>query len=104
MAGKPRRAAKTSTSASTPPIKGAIRTDDYRNEPNTMGWVVEIDPFDPNSVPETHHWAVSPTKGCLAVAAAERPAPGLVHGRRRQNEYIYKFVSRPLPARLAESP
>jgi secreted PhoX family phosphatase len=31
--------------------RGANPAEDYRNEPNGFGWMVEIDPFDPNSVP-----------------------------------------------------
>ncbi len=31
--------------------KGASPIEDYRNEPNGFGWVVEIDPFRPNAMP-----------------------------------------------------
>ncbi len=73
---------------------GADATQDYRNEPNTFGWIVEIDPFDPASTPvkRTHlgrfaHEGVvfhTPTVGQPVVCYS---------GDDSRFEYIYKFVS-----------
>jgi hypothetical protein len=73
------------------PVNG---TGDFRNEPNQYGWVVEIDPFNPASVPRKrtalgrmNHEGVCPGR----VIEGVRPA--FYMGDDAQNEYIYKFVS-----------
>ncbi|MCL9999143.1 MAG: PhoX family phosphatase [Erythrobacter sp.] len=69
-------------------------TSDYRNEPNTFGWVVEIDPFNP---------ATAPRKRTALGRFAHEGAwlSNLVEGQRiavymgddSRREYMYKFVS-----------
>jgi secreted PhoX family phosphatase len=70
-------------------------SDDYRNAANTYGWVVEIDPFDPDSTPRK--------RTGLGRIAHEGAWPGPVKPGRplvwymgcdSRNEYIYKYVSR----------
>lgn len=69
-------------------------TTDYRNEPNTFGWVVEIDPFNPASTPRKRT-----ALGRLAHEGAW--LSNLVEGQRiavymgcdSRREYMYKFVS-----------
>jgi uncharacterized protein len=76
-------------------LKGAAATDDYRNEANTQGWVVEIDPFDPDSVPvKRTAFGRFAHEGC--VLAPPQPGQPLAFymGDDAQNEYIYKFVTR----------
>ena len=69
-------------------------SDDYRNAPNTYGWVVEIDPFDPGSNPKK--------RAALGRLAHEGAMLGPVHsgkplawymGCDGRNEYFYKYVS-----------
>ncbi len=78
-------------------VRGASAdgSDDYRNAPNTFGWVVEIDPFDPNSTPKK--------RTALGRFAHEGAWPGpVIPGRPlvwymgcdSRGEYIYKYVSR----------
>ncbi len=69
-------------------------SDDFRNEANTFGWVVEIDPFDPQSTPKK--------RTALGRFAHEGAWPGRVvpgqplvwyMGCDSRHEYIYKYVS-----------
>ena len=75
--------------------KGASARDDYRNEPNTMGWIVEIDPFDPESTPvKRTTLGRFGHEGCVAAPVVEGRPLTLYMGDDATNEYIYKFVTR----------
>lgn len=69
-------------------------SDDYRNEPDTFGYVVEIDPFDPAAVPKKRT-----ALGRLAHEAAVYGTPvagkplAFYMGDDSRGEYIYKFVT-----------
>lgn len=72
----------------------ASATEDYRNEPNNFGWVVEINPFDPTSTPQK--------RTALGRFAHENvifqpPVEGqpivCYSGDDARFEYIYKYVS-----------
>ena len=69
-------------------------TGDYRNEPNTFGWVVEIDPFDPTSTPKKRTALGRFRHECAAMPHLKDGDPAVVYtGDDAQFEYIYKFVS-----------
>jgi secreted PhoX family phosphatase len=73
---------------------GATAADDYRNEGNQYGWIVEIDPFDPVTTPTKRtamgrfaHEGVWPRN----FTAGE---PVVMYmGDDDQLQYIYKYVS-----------
>lgn len=73
---------------------GATAADDFRNEPNTFGFVVEIDPLAPASTPAKR---VAMGRFAHENAACSVPVAGqplaFYMGCDTRNEYIYKFVS-----------
>ena len=76
------------------PMPGLSATEDYRNEGNQFGYIVEIDPLDPQAAPRKRtalgrfaHEGVWPAK-----AVAGKPVVFYM-GDDDQLQFIYKFVS-----------
>ena len=78
-------------------VTGGSAADDYRNTINTFGWVVEIDPFNPDAVPakRTALGRFNHEGAWPAPAVAGQPIV-IYMGDDARNEYIYKYVSRAL--------
>lgn len=80
--------------ATVQPGTPADGSGDFSHDPFTMGWIVEIDPFNPASTPRKRT-----ALGRMNHEGAEigRLFPGVrpavYMGDDAQNEYIYKFVS-----------
>ena len=75
--------------------KGANATQDYRNEANTFGWMVEVDPFNPDSTP-VKRTALGrfAHEGVVFQPGVEGKPVVCYSGDDARNEYIYKFVSK----------
>lgn len=73
---------------------GATATDDFRNEPNQFGWVVEIDPYAPAATPRKRT-ALGRLghEGCWPGAFVAGRKPAWYMGDDARREYLYKFVS-----------
>lgn len=74
--------------------KGASAAEDYRNEPNAFGWMVEIDPFKPEAAPiKRTHLGRFAHEGVVFASAVEGKPVVCYSGDDSRFEYIYKFVS-----------
>ena len=73
---------------------GTSAAQDYRNAPNTFGWNVEIDPFNPNAPVKkrTAMGRIAHEGAWVARPVAGRPIVFYM-GCDSRNEYIYKYVS-----------
>ncbi|WP_193073829.1 PhoX family protein [Pseudomonas sp. FME51] len=73
---------------------GASAAEDYRNEPNCFGWMVEIDPFDPQSTPKKRtSLGRFGHEGVVFGPAVDGEPVVCYSGDDSTNEFIYKFVS-----------
>jgi len=73
---------------------GSTAAEDFRNEPNTFGFNLEIDPLAPNAVPAKR---VAMGRFAHEAAVCGLPKEGaplaFYMGCDSRNEYIYKFVT-----------
>lgn len=69
-------------------------TGDYRNEPNAFGWMVEIDPFNPDAAPfKRTSLGRFAHEGVVFAPGVEGKPVVCYSGDDARFEYIYKFVS-----------
>lgn len=85
--------------------KPANGTGDFRNAANTFGYIVEIDPYNPSSVPakRTALGRRANEGAWPSLAVAGRPL-AFYMGCDSRSEYIYKFVSKKLWAAADANP
>jgi secreted PhoX family phosphatase len=74
-------------------VKGASAAEDFRNEPNQYGWVVEIDPYDPASTPRKRTALGRFGHEGAFIQAVAGKRLGVYMGDDGRREYLYKYVS-----------
>ncbi|GAB2780389.1 PhoX family phosphatase [Halomonas shantousis] len=72
---------------------GASASDDYRNEPRTFGYIVEIDPYTNTRAVKRTALGRFRHEGCWPGKLVEGEPVVFYSGHDSRNEYIYKFVS-----------
>ena len=73
---------------------GASALEDYRNEPNKFGWVLEIDPYDPSSTPRKRTaLGRFGHEGAWLGRLIEGQKVVVYMGDDSRREYLYKYVS-----------
>ena len=70
-----------------------FRADLHPNEPNRAGWIVEIDPMDPDSTPVKHTALGRFKHEGAAFGTAANGAVVCYMGDDQRFDYLYKFVS-----------
>ena len=71
-----------------------LNNEGYLNEANRFGWIVEIDPEDPESTP-VKHTALGRFKHEAGTALISENGHAVVYsGDDQADDYVYKFVSR----------
>ena len=73
---------------------GASAANDFRNEPQTFGYILEVDPLNPNARPakRTAMGRFAHEAAVCGIPVAGKPL-AFYMGCDSRNEYIYKFVS-----------
>jgi len=64
----------------------------YVNEPHRFGWVVEIDPFDPQAQPIKRTAFGRFSRECAALSLGDDGRMAFYSGDDAKGEYVYKFV------------
>ncbi len=66
---------------------------DNAQPPEHYGWIVEVDPFDPESKPRKHTWLGRLRHENAAIRLSDRGRVVVYTGHDQEDQCIYKFVS-----------